>query len=206
MTTPTKTAETTSETSSPHTLDMKLEVAVIPVKDVDRAKRFYVGLGWRLDADFTRADGSRAVQLTPPGSPASIQLAETPFHYLVVSDIEAARTELRDRGVDVSEVFHRGPQGRLSGPDPDRPSYGSLATFSDPDGNAWLVQQVTRRLPGRVEGNTEFASSSELASALMRAWAAHSEHEKRTGQQDANWPQWYADYVVREQAGKEPPT
>src|SRR5262249_31225689 len=147
MSTPTKVAEPALKSSSSRPLDMKLEVAVIPVKDVDRAKRFYVDLGWRLDADFTRADGSRAVQLTPPGSPASIQLAAAPFHYLVVSDIEAARAELKGRGVDVSEVFHRGPQGRVGGPDPDRPSYGSLAAFSDPDGNAWLVQQVTRRLP-----------------------------------------------------------
>lgn len=182
---------------------MKLEVAVIPVSDVDRAKRFYGDLGWRLDADFVRADGSRAVQLTPPGSPASIQLGTAPLHYLVVSDIEAARAELIGRGVEVSEVFHRGPQGRLSGPDPERPSYGSLATLSDPDGNAWLIQQVSRRSPGRVDGDTTFASSSELASALRRAAAAHGEHEKRIGKSDANWPEWYADYIIREQTGKE---
>lgn len=187
--------------SSPPVAAMKLEVAVIPVSNVDRAKRFYIDLGWRLDADFARADGSRAVQLTPPGSPASIQLGTAPLNYLVVSDIEAARSELIDRGVDVSEVFHRGPHGRFIGRDPERPSYGSLATFNDPDGNAWLIQEVTRRLPGRVETDTTFASSHELANALRRAAAAHGEHEKRTGQQDLNWPEWYADYIVREQTG-----
>jgi catechol 2,3-dioxygenase-like lactoylglutathione lyase family enzyme len=196
-------AKPATERSIQQRVAMKLEVAVIPVSDVDRARRFYADLGWRLDADFARADGSRAVQLTPPGSRASIQLGTGPLLYLVVSDIEAARAELIARGVDVSEVFHRGPQGRLSGPDPDRPSYGSLATFSDPDGNAWLIQQVTRRLPGRVDGDTTFASSSELAAALRRAAAAHGEHEKRIGQSDANWPDWHADYIIREQTGKE---
>jgi len=191
------------KSSRPQRVDMKLEVGVLPVSDVDRAKRFYADLGWRIDADFTRADGSRAVQLTPPGSPASIQLGSAPLLYLVVSDIGAARAEIIARGVKVSEVFHRGPQGRVSGRDPERPSYGSLATFSDPDGNAWLIQEVTRRLPGRVDGDTTFATSSELASALRRAAAAHSEHERRIGQRDENWPEWYADYIVGEQAGKE---
>jgi hypothetical protein len=165
-------------------------------------------LGWRLDADFVRADGSRAVQFTPPGSPGSIQLGTGPASllYLVVSDIEAARAELIDRGVDVSEVFHRGTEGRLSGPDPEQRSYASLATFSDPDGNAWLVQEVTRRLPGRVDADTTFATSSELASALRRAAAAHDEHEKQIGQRDANWPDWYAEYIVREQTGKDLPS
>jgi catechol 2,3-dioxygenase-like lactoylglutathione lyase family enzyme len=184
---------------------MRLEVAVLPVSDVDRAKRFYAGLGWRLDADFIRADGSRAVQLTPPGSPASIQLGSAPLLYLVVSDIDAARAELAAHGVEVSDVFHRGPNSRLAGPDPERRSYGSLATFSDPDGNAWLIQEVTKRLPGRADGDTNFASSRELASALRRAAAAHGEHEKRTGKHDDNWADWYADYVVREQAGKSLP-
>lgn len=193
------------KSSSSQRVDMKLEVAVLPVSDVDRAKRFYADLGWRIDADFARADGSRAVQLTPPGSPASIQLGTAPLRYLVVSDIEAARAELIAGGVDASEVFHRGPQGRLSGPDPERPSYGSLATFSDPDGNAWLMQQVTGRLPGRVDGDTTFASSSELASALRRAAAAHGEQEKRIGHHDESWPDLYADYIVREQTGKELP-
>ena len=186
-------------------VDMKLEVVVLPVSDVDRAKRFYENLGWRLDADFTRADGSRALQLTPPGSPTSIHLDKGSAlpRFLIVNDIEAARTELIARGADVSEVFHRGAEGRIGGPDPERPSYGSLATFSDPDGNVWLLQQVTQRLPGRVDGDgTTFASSSDLAAALRRAAAAHGEHEKRTGGHDANWPDWYADYMVREQAGK----
>ncbi|MFQ3458527.1 glyoxalase [Bradyrhizobium sp. UFLA01-814] len=186
-------------------IDMKLEVVVIPVSDVDRAKRFYEDLGWRLDADFARADGSRALQLTPPGSPTSIHLDKGSAlpRFLIVNDIEAARADLIARGVDVSEVFHRGAAGRIKGPDPERPSYGSLATFNDPDDNVWLLQQVTQRLPGRVDGNsTTFASSADLAAALRRAAAAHGEHEKRTGGHDANWPDWYADYIVREQAGK----
>ena len=186
-------------------IDMKLEVVVIPVSDVDRAKRFYEDLGWRLDADFVRADGSRALQLTPPGSPTSIHLDKGSAlpRFLIVNDIEAARAELIARGVDVSEVFHRGAAGRVKGSDPERPSYGSLATFNDPDGNVWLLQQVTQRLPGRVDGNsTTFASSADLAAALRRAAAAHGEHEKRTGGHDANWPDWYADYIVHEQAGK----
>ncbi|WOH83166.1 VOC family protein [Bradyrhizobium sp. BEA-2-5] len=186
-------------------IDMKLEVVVIPVSDVDRAKRFYENLGWRLDADFVRADGSRALQLTPPGSPTSLHLDKGSAlpRFLIVSDIEAARADLIARGVDVSEVFHRGAAGRVKGPDPERPSYGSLATFNDPDGNVWLLQQVTQRLPGRVDGNsTTFASSADLAAALRRAAAAHGDHEKRTGGHDVNWPDWYADYIVREQAGK----
>jgi catechol 2,3-dioxygenase-like lactoylglutathione lyase family enzyme len=190
------------------TVDMKLEVAVIPVSDVDHAKHFYEKLGWRLDADFVRVDGSRAVQFTPPGSPSSIQLGTGPAFplLLVVNDIEAARAELIARGVDVSEVFHRAAEGRVSGPDPERPSYGSLATFGDPDGNVWLIQQVTRRLPGRVSGDkTTFTSSADLAAALRRAAAAHGEHEKRTGGHDVNWPDWYAEYIVREQTGKQLP-
>ena len=189
-------------------VDMKLEVAVIPVSDVDRAKRFYENLGWRLDADFVRADGSRAVQLTPPGSPTSIHLGTGPAlpRFLIVNDVEAARADLIARGAEVSEVFHRGPQGRLAGPDPERPSYGSLATFSDPDGNVWLVQQVTQRLPGRVSTDqTTFTSSSDLAAALLRAAIANGEHEKRTGAHDANWPDWYADYIIREQTGQQLP-
>jgi catechol 2,3-dioxygenase-like lactoylglutathione lyase family enzyme len=190
------------------TVDMKLEVAVIPVSDVDRAKRFYEDLGWRLDADFVRVDGSRAVQFTPPRSPTSIQLGTGPAlpRFLVVNDIEAARAELIARGVEVSEVFHRGPQGRISGSDPDRPSYGSLATFNDQDGNVWLIQQVTQRLPGRVSANqTTFTSQADLAAALRRAAAAHGEHEKLTGGHDANWPDWYAEYIVREQTGQKLP-
>jgi catechol 2,3-dioxygenase-like lactoylglutathione lyase family enzyme len=194
--------ETAITSVSPQGVDMKLEVAMLPVSDVDRAKRFYSDLGWRLDADLIRADGSRAVQLTPPGSPASIQLDSAPLLYLVVANIEAACAELKARGAAVSEIFHRGPNGRVGGPDPQLPSYGSLATFSDPDGNAWLIQEVTRRLPGRVTEDTTFASSRDLADALRRAAAAHGEHEKRTGRHDDNWPDWYANYIVREQAGE----
>ncbi len=191
------------------TLDMKLEVAVLPVSDVDRAKRFYESLAWRLDADFVRTDGSRAVQLTPPGSPTSIQLGTgsvLPL-YLIVSDIEAARADLVNRGVEVSELFHRGVErdSRLSGPDTERRSYASYASFSDPDGNSWLIQEVTERLPGRVDGYSTFTSSAELAAALRRASTAHGEHEKRIGQHDAEWADWYAEYIVREQSGKELP-
>jgi catechol 2,3-dioxygenase-like lactoylglutathione lyase family enzyme len=199
-------------------VDMKLEVVVIPVSDVDRAKRFYGDLGWRLDGDFVVGDAFRGVQFTPPGSPCSIHFGSgvTPAApgsarglYLVVSDIQSARAELVARGVDVSEVFHREGPGKppLSGPDPARRSYSSYATFSDPDGNEWLLQEVTIRFPGRIDSNaTSFASASDLASAMRRASAAHGEHEKRQGgQRDENWPDWYAEYMVAEQAGKELP-
>jgi catechol 2,3-dioxygenase-like lactoylglutathione lyase family enzyme len=210
-------SERAIETARAQTVDMKLEVVVIPVADVDRAKRFYGNLGWRLDADIVIGDEFRVVQFTPPGSPSSIHFGKGVTSalpgsvqglYLVVSDIEAARAELVDRGVDVSEVFHRAPEGgRLSGPDPARRSYASFASFSDPDGNRWLIQEVTARLPGRVDADdTIFTSSTELATALRRAAAAHGEHEKRTGQHDADWPDWYAEYIVREQAGKPLPS
>jgi catechol 2,3-dioxygenase-like lactoylglutathione lyase family enzyme len=196
---------------------MKLEVVVVPVSDVDRAKRFYSNLSWRLDADFVVGDEFRAVQFTPPGSSCSIQFGKGVTSavpgsarglYLVVSDIEAARAELVDRGARVSEVFHRAVgEGPLSGRDPARRSYASYATFTDPDGNEWLLQEVTVRLPGRVDGDyTTFTSSTELAGALRRAEAAHGEHEKRTGQRDADWPNWYAEYIVAEQAGKALPS
>jgi len=191
---------------------MKLEVAVIPVSDVDRAKHFYQSLGWRLDADFVRSDGSRAVQFTPPGSPCSIHLGAgpTPLLFLVVSDVEAAHAELVDHGIDVSEVFHRGsaPDSRLVGPDPERKSYASFAAFSDPDGNSWLLQEVTNRLPGRIAtGATTFASPADFAAALRRAAEAHGEHEKRSGgQRDENWSDWYADYLAKEQSGQPLPT
>ena len=200
------------------TIDMKLEVVVIPVSDVDRAKRFYGGLGWRLDADFIVGEEFRVVQFTPRGSPCSVHFGtgipsavpgSTRGLYLVVSDIQSARAELIDRGVDVSEVFHRAGPGQppLSGPDPARRSYFSYATFSDPDGNEWLLQEVTTRFPGRIDSNaTSFASASDLASAMRRASIAHGEHETRTGgQRDENWPDWYAEYMVAEQAGKELP-
>lgn len=194
-------------------VDLKLEVVAIPVADVDRAKRFYGGLGWRLDADFRVGDSFRVVQFTPPGSPASIHFgtgitAAAPGSasglYLVVSDIEIARAELVKGGAKVSEVFYRtGPgQPALSGRDPERRSYRSYATFTDPDGNGWLLQEITQRLAGRLDsGNTVFASPGDLAAAFKRAAAAHGEHEKRTGEHDENWPEWYADFMVAEQNG-----
>lgn len=212
------------------TLDMKLEVVVIPVSDVDRAKRFYEGLGWRLDADFAAGDDYRVIQFTPPGSGCSIIFgrnvtAAAPGSarglYLIVSDVAAARNDLLARGVAVSEPFHDsggvylGPDepylfGRLrvGGPDPEQRSYRSFAAFNDPDGNGWLFQEVTERLPGRVDASdTTFTSSAELAKALRRASAAHGEHETRTGgQRDENWPDWYAEYIVNEQAGKPLPS
>jgi catechol 2,3-dioxygenase-like lactoylglutathione lyase family enzyme len=195
-------------------VDTKLEVVVIAVSDVDRAKEFYAKLRWRLDADFRFDNGIRIVQFTPPGSGCSIQFgaqitAATPGSangFLVVSDIEAARKELVATGIQVGEIFHIGPGGPASGPDPDHRSYFSRASFSDPDGNVWLLQEVTTRLPGRVEpGATSFSSASDLASALRRASAAHGEHEKRIGKADPNWPDWYAEYMVREQSGEELP-
>ncbi len=210
-------SETAIGTPRARTVDMKLEVVVIPVSNVERAKRFYSNLGWRLDADFVRGDEFRVIQFTPQGSSCSIHFgtgvtSAVPGSalglFLVVSDIEAARAELVDRGVDVSEVFHRAVgEGPLSGVDPTRRSYASYATFSDPDGNGWLLQEVTVRLPGRVDADhTTFTSSTELATALRRAAAAHGEHEKRTGRQDADWPDWYAEYIAREQAGKQLPS
>ena len=196
-------------------VDLKFEVAVIPVSDVDRAKDFYGRLGWRLDADFPVGDTFRVVQFTPPGSPASIHFGTgltpaTPGSasglYLVVSDIVAARAELVERGAEVSDVFHREGPGKppISGRDPGGRSYRSYATFSDPDGNGWLLQEVTERLPGRVDADvTDFASVADLAAALRRAAAAHGEHEKRNGgQHDHNWPDWYAAHMVAEHAGK----
>ena len=204
---------------------MKLEVVVIPVSDVDRAKAFYAKLGWRLDADFGDGKDYRVIQFTPPGSGASVIFgknvtAAAPGSaqglYLVVSDVEAARQALRDRGVDVSEVFHAAAgvftgkhepfllgRDRISGPDPEHRTYQSYASFSDPDGNGWLFQEVTARAPGRIEGDTTFSSSSDIASALRRAATAHGEHEKRNGGvHDVNWPDWYAEYIAKEQAGE----
>ena len=200
-------------------MDMKLEVVVVPVSDVDRAKEFYKSLGWRLDADIATDETFRVVQLTPPGSPASIIFgtgvtSQAPGSaqglHLIVNDIEAAHDELMGLGADASEVFHdaggifhhAGTEGRVSGPDPKRGSYGSFLSFSDPDGNGWLLQEVTTRLPGRLDpATTVFASTEDLAGALRRAAAAHGEHETRIGHEDPEWPAWYADYMVREQAG-----
>ena len=197
---------------------LKLEVITIPVSDLDRAKSFYANLGWRLDADF-RHGNDRAIQFTPPGSPCSIHFGTmgTPGSaqgmFLVVTDIQAAREELIRRGAQVGEIFHfaEGPGpfgGVVSGPAQDHQSYGSYATFSDPDGNAWLLQEVTSRFPGRVDTTgTTFASVADLADAFRRASTAHGEHEKRTGGvYDVNWPDWYAAYIVAEQSGAELPT
>jgi catechol 2,3-dioxygenase-like lactoylglutathione lyase family enzyme len=214
-----------SGTASVDTVDMKLEAVVIPVSDIDRAKEFYDSLGWRLDADFRFDNGFRGVQFTPPGSACSVQFGTnmTPAApgtaqslYLIVSDVEVARDALATHGVEVSEVFHAGTPGaqfqpdgggRVNGPEPNRVSYRSFATFSDPDGNGWLLQEVTTRLPGRIDAaETGFASVEDLASALRRAATAHGEHEKRIDEHDANWPDWYADYIVREQADVELPS
>jgi catechol 2,3-dioxygenase-like lactoylglutathione lyase family enzyme len=208
-------------------VDMKFEIAVIPVSDVDRAKEFYQRIGWRLDADYAAPGGDfRVIQFTPPGSGASVIFgknvtAAAPGSaqglYLIVSDIEAARRELVRRGVAVSEVFHGnagsyvGPDEpylfgrvRVSGPDPEHSSYRSFASFKDPDGNGWLFQEVTARQPGRMDPNaTTFSSAADLAAALRRAGAAHGEHEKRVGgDHSQTWPDWYAAYMVAEQAGK----
>jgi catechol 2,3-dioxygenase-like lactoylglutathione lyase family enzyme len=199
--------------------DFKLEVVVIPVSDVERSKRFYISLGWRLDADFSADGGFRVVQLTPPGSPCSVhfgsgltaaQPGSAQGMYLVVSDIEAARAELIARDVAASEIFHRTGPGKpaINGPHPQRGSYSSFATFSDPDGNTWLLQEITSRFPGRVDPDAAtFTSASELTNALKRAAAAHGEHEKRTpGQKHDDWPEWYAAYMLAEQTGKPLPT
>lgn len=195
-------------------LDMKLEVVVIPVADVERSKRFYSSLGWRLDADFVVGDQFRGVQFTPPGSPCSIHFgkgitAAMPGSagglFLVVADVEASRGSLLRLGIEVSEVFHHTAPGMpfVPGPHPQRRSYASYASFKDPDGNTWLLQEIKDRLPGRTsDQQTSFVSTGELAGALRRAEAAHIEHEKRTGQKDADWPTWYAEYLVREQTGE----
>ena len=194
-------------------VDMKLEAIVIPVSDVERAEQFYRKLGWRQDVT---PPGSGVFQFTPHGSACSVQFGKgltsaapgsAQRTYLIVSDIEATRNALVDAGIDVSEIFHLGPNGPVGGPDPEHGTYRSLATFSDPDGNSWLLQEITTRLPGRIDtGVTSFGSASDLAKAMRRAEAAHGEHEKRTGQRDANWPDWYAAYMAAEQAGTELPT
>jgi catechol 2,3-dioxygenase-like lactoylglutathione lyase family enzyme len=209
--------------------DMRFEIVVIPVADVDRAKEFYGRLGWRLDADYDNGNDFRVIQFTPPGSGCSVIFgknvtAAAPGSaqglYLIVSDIEATRGEVLGCGIQISDVFHdadgvyAGPDepylfGRLrvGGRDPAHRSYRSFASFHDPDGNGWLLQEITTRLPGRIDpAATSFGSASDLASAFRRAEAAHGEHEKRTGQRDENWPDWYAAYMVAEQAGTELPS
>jgi catechol 2,3-dioxygenase-like lactoylglutathione lyase family enzyme len=209
-------------------VDMKFEIVVIPVSDANRAKEFYSKLGWRLDADFDDGKGYRVIQFTPPGSGCSVIFGKnvTPAApgsaqglYLIVSDIAAARKALLERGIQISEVFHNAGvytgtdetylfgSVRVSGPDTEHRSYRSFASFKDPDGNGWLFQEITQRLPGRIDSAaTSFASANDLANAMRRAEAAHGEHEKRTGERDGNWPDWYAKYMVAEQAGTELPT
>jgi catechol 2,3-dioxygenase-like lactoylglutathione lyase family enzyme len=220
--------EQTSDQVKATRVDMKFEIVVIPVSDVDRAKEFYgTKLGWRLDADYDNGRDFRVIQFTPPGSGCSIIFGRNVTGavpgtvqglYLIVPDIAAARTELVARGIQVSEAFHSpgdvyaGPDEpylfgriRVNGPDPENRSYRSFASFRDPDGNGWLFQQITSRLPGRVAAGTAYASSIDLASSLRRAAAAHGKHEAKLGQPDPNWPDWYAEYMVREQSGQAPP-
>jgi catechol 2,3-dioxygenase-like lactoylglutathione lyase family enzyme len=209
-------------------MDLKFEIVVIPVSDVDRAKEFYANLGWRLDIDAGNGKEYRIVQFTPPGSSCSIIFgknvtAAAPGSvqglYLIVSNIEAACKELLRLGVEISDTFH-GDIGiydgtdepflfgrrRVSGPDPDHTSYRSYASFHDPDGNGWLLQEITTRLLGHMDPTTtSFASLNGLADALRRAAAAHGRFEERIGQADENWPIWYAEYMVSEQTGEKLP-
>ena len=203
--------------------DMKLEVVIIPVSDGDRAKEFYSRLGWRLDADRSAAEGFRLIQFTPPGSGSSIQFGvnlttaapgSAQGLLLAVSDIEGARRQLVTRNVNASEVFHcetgttcrfPGIGVRVDGPQPENLSYSSFVSFADPDGNTWVLQEVTTRLPGRVVGDTRYGSARDLAQAMVRAAKAHGEHEKRIGKADPEWPDWYATYMVAEQSGEAPP-
>jgi len=196
------------------TIDMKLEVIVIPVSDAERAEQFYRSLGWRQDVT---PPGSGVFQFTPQGSACSVQFGKglttaapgsAQKTYLIVSDIEAARNALVDASVDVGEIFHITPDGPVTGLDPKRGTYRSRAVFSDPDGNSWMLQEITTRLPGRIDsGVTSFGSVTDLVGALIRAATAHGEHEKRMGgQRDEKWPVWYAAYMAAEQAGAELPT
>jgi catechol 2,3-dioxygenase-like lactoylglutathione lyase family enzyme len=227
----TRPVRTNDPTSDPSVaaVAMKFEIVVIPVSDVERAKEFYAKLGWRLDADYDNGKDFRVIQFTPPGSGCSVIFgknvtAAAPGSaqglYLIVSDIEAARADLLARGVAIGEVFHGGDNVysgpdepylfgriRVAGPDPEHRSYRSFASFKDPDGNGWIFQEITARPAGRLDpAATTFASASDLASALRRAEAAHGRHEAKTGQRDANWPDWYARYMAAEQAGTELPT
>ena len=196
---------------APAALDQKLEVVILPVSDVERATKFYLKLGWRQDVT---PPGSGIVQLTPHGSSCSVQFgakltaatAGSATGYLVVSDIVAAREQLTAAGIEVGEIFHLGPGGLMTGPDPERGTYRSRALFKDPDGNSWILQEITTRLPGRIDsGVTSYGSASDLSAALQRAAMAHGEHEKRIGAADPKWPDWYAAYMAAEQAGTELP-
>jgi catechol 2,3-dioxygenase-like lactoylglutathione lyase family enzyme len=222
-------AEGTTAAVPSQSTPFKLEIVVIPVSDVDRAKDFYAKLGWRLDADFAAGDDFRVIQFTPPGSGCSVIFGKnvtaavpgsTQGLYLIVSDIEAARSELLSRGAPISEIFHGAAVGyggtdepylfgriRVEGPDSERRSYRSFASFKDPDGNGWLLQELTTRLPGRIDsGVTGYASVADLAAALRRAAAAHGKHEADTGgKYDENWPDWYSQFMASEQSGAEPP-
>lgn len=221
-------AQPARETPGPAKVDMKFEIVVIPVSNIDRAKEFYSRLGWRLDADFDNGTDFHVLQFTPPGSGCSVIFGKnvTPAApgssqgmYLIVSDIEAARKDLIERGIEVSESFHN--EGvytgsdelylfgsvRVNGPDPEHRTYRTFASFKDPDGNGWILQEITTRLPGRIDSAaTTFATATDLAEAMRRASKAHGEHEARNGgQRDENWPDWYASYIVAEQSGKELP-
>jgi catechol 2,3-dioxygenase-like lactoylglutathione lyase family enzyme len=209
-------------------VDMKLEVHVIPVSDVDRSKQFYERLGWRLDDDAAPMDGLRIVQFTPPGSGTSVDFGiglttaapGSALAGMTVSDIKAAHDDVVGRGIDASDIWHGPPfppEARQPGVDPERASYGSFFSFNDPDGNVWLIQEVTTRLPGRVDGTgVTFASTADLERALQRAESAHGQHEKGNGHRlkaelaervrDEEWPAWYASYMVAEQTGTDLPT
>jgi catechol 2,3-dioxygenase-like lactoylglutathione lyase family enzyme len=223
MTTATASGKSTEGEAGGQSAALKLEVVVIPVSDVGRAREYYGRLGWRVDADVD-VNGFKLVQLTPPGSGCSIQFGTSLTTaapgsaqnvYLVVSDIEAARQDMLDRGVAVSNVYHEGSLGgrfhqpgaadRVEGPAPEGKSYSSFASFSDPDGNLWLLQEITTRLPHRVDPEASYSSVRDLADALRRAAAAHGEHEKRIGHADPEWPDWYAAYILAESAGTELP-
>jgi catechol 2,3-dioxygenase-like lactoylglutathione lyase family enzyme len=209
-----RSAEATAGTKNVK-IDMKLEVVSIPVSDSDRAVKFYSSLGWRQDVT---PPGSGVVQFTPPGSACSVQWGGGPGPttaspgsargmWLIVSDLQAALDRLAAAGVAADKVFHFGPKGVEPGIDPNHNTYSSFASFSDPDGNQWLLQEITSRLAGRVDAaETSFASAEDLASAMRRAEKAHGEHEKRMGGvRDENWSDWYAEYMVAEQKGGEPP-
>ena len=206
--------EPATRTPTAATVDLKLEVVVIPVSDVDRAKRFYQSLGWRLDADFAAGDDWRLVQMTPPGSPCSVMFGKgfttavpgsVQGTFLVVDDVEAARAELIGHGVDVSEVFHfegnllrvAGTKGRVQGPDPNGGSYFSFASFSDPDGNSCLLQEVKTRLPGRGFSNLDVPTLTEL---LREAEKHHGEYEPTAPKH--HWSDWYAAYIVAREQGR----